>query len=113
MTPSDPEITGTGGTAYRDPTKGDTGRNPKYASAEENRRSGAAAFDTLALTNLKLVATLNRGLVAMTVCGVCVVLMMGTSVFMLRAGQVETRELLIAISKRPRLCSEVKKEVSE
>jgi ABC-type spermidine/putrescine transport system permease subunit II len=94
-----------------DENMSDTGQ--QRAFDEKNRIQGARAFDTLVESNLRLVASIRFSMLVMIAAVVLAAIMTVCSAYILHTGQEETRSLLLAISQRPRLCTEVIKEVSK
>ncbi len=68
--------------------------------ASRARSSGARAFDTLVTSNLQLVKTLRAAILVMAVCGLLATAMTVLSAITLRAGQAETRELIVALNRK-------------
>lgn len=101
----------TGSSADKDELR-DTGRMPRIPD-EAAHMSSARTFDNLVESNLKLAPILRWAVIAMVVSSFTSAVLTGASAYILHHGQQETRELLLAISQRPRLCTEVKKETSQ
>lgn len=97
MSDSEPDFPTANVQPYRDkdPAR-DTGRNPKLAPERERNRSGAAVFDSLVASNLRLVNSIRIAMFAMISCGILAVTMLAISAYMLRSGQIETRDMLRA-----------------
>lgn len=68
--------------------------------ARRSTSSGARAFDTLVASNLQLVKTLRSAIFVMAVCGLLATAMTVHSAITLRAGQIETRELIVALNRK-------------
>ncbi len=77
----------------------DTGRERKIPDETEHM-SGARAFDTLVSSNLALVKTLRTTIIVLVSFGLIATSMTAFSAVILRMGQTETRELIIAISTK-------------
>lgn len=77
----------------------DTGHMPKIPDEKEHM-SSARVFDTLVSTNISLVKALKTYILVMVGFGLVATMMTGFSALLLHMGQQETRELIIAISKK-------------
>lgn len=77
----------------------DTGRQPKFQD-EKAHMSKAHIFDTLVETNVALVKALKTTIFVMVAFGFIATMMTGFSAIILRMGQQETRELILAISRK-------------
>lgn len=76
----------------------DTGRNPKIPD-EHRHMSNARVFDTLAESNLALVRTIRLGIYAIAAFIAATAASQAYSTISLRSGQVETRDLIVALSR--------------